>query len=60
MPTLSTCEVAKKSFEGEKDMLVATLDVLKASIRRPVGMSNVLMTESIDVVINHLESGEKV
>ena len=59
-PTLSTCEVAKKSFVGEKERLVATLGVLNASINRPVGTSNVRMTESNDVVISQRESGEKV
>jgi hypothetical protein len=41
-------------------MLVATLAVRKASIRRPEGMSNVLIIESSDVVISHRESAEKV
>ena len=41
-------------------MLVATLDVRNASIKRPVGTSKVRMTESIPVAINHLESGENV
>jgi hypothetical protein len=45
---------------GENDMLVATLAVRKASIRRPEGMSNVLIKESSDVVISHRESEEKV
>jgi hypothetical protein len=45
---------------GENDMLVATLAVRKASIRRPEGMSNVLIMESSDVVISHRESEEKV
>jgi len=40
-------------------MLVATVDVRKASIRRPVGMSNVLIIESSDVVMSHRESDEK-
>lgn len=39
-------------------MLVATLDVRKASINRPVGMSKVRITESNDVAINHRESDE--
>jgi len=34
--------------------------VRKASTRRPVGISNVLIVESKDVAINHLESGENV
>jgi len=34
--------------------------VRNASTRRPVGISNVLMVESRDVAINHLESGENV
>ena len=41
-------------------MLVATLDVRKRSISRPVGMSNVRMMESMEVVTSHLESGENV
>jgi hypothetical protein len=41
-------------------MLVATLAVRKASIRRPEGMSNVLIIESSDVVMSHRESEEKV
>jgi hypothetical protein len=41
-------------------MLVARLDVLKASIKRPVGISNVRIMESRDVVTSHLESGENV
>jgi hypothetical protein len=41
-------------------MLVATLGVRNASISWPVGRSNVLMTESRDVVTSHLESGENV
>ena len=43
---------------GEKDRLVATLEVRKRSIKRPVGTSNVRMMESIEVVTSHLESGE--
>lgn len=39
-------------------MLVATLDVRNASMRRPVGTSYVRMIESSEVVINHRESGE--
>ena len=58
-PTLSTWAVAKKSLVGENDMLVATVDVRKASIRRPVGMSKVLIIESSDVVMSHRESDEK-
>ena len=45
---------------GENDTLVATLEVRKASMRRPVGISNVRMIESSDVVISHRASGEKV
>jgi len=59
-PTLSTCEVARKSFVGENEMLVGTLGVLNASINRPVGMSNVRMMESRDATTNQRESGEKV
>jgi len=59
-PTLSTCEVAKKSFVGENERLVATLGVLNASINRPVGISNVRMTESRDAATSQRESGEKV
>jgi len=59
-PTLSTWAVARKSFEGENDILVATLEVRNASIKRPVGTSNVRITESKAVVTNHRESGEKV
>lgn len=59
-PTLSTCEVARKSFVGENVMLVATLDVRNRSIILPVGMSNVRIIESIEVVTSHLESGENV
>ena len=59
-PKLSTCAVARKSFEGENDTLVATLVVRNASIKRPVGTSNVRMTESKAVATNHRESGEKV
>ena len=58
MPTLSTCAVAKKSFVGENAILVATLGVLNASIKRPVGTSNVRITESSEVVTSHRESGE--
>ena len=50
--------MARKSLVGENEMLVATLGVLNASIRRPVGMSNVLIMESSDDAINHLESEE--
>lgn len=57
-PTLSTCAVARKSFVGENAILVATLDVRKASIRRPVGTSYVRMIESNDVVTSQRESGE--
>lgn len=57
-PKLSMCDVARKSLVGEKDRLVATLEVLKASIKRPVGTSNVLMMESSELVTSHLESGE--
>lgn len=57
-PTLSTCAVARKSLVGENAMLVATLDVRKASMRRPVGTSNVLMVESRDAATSHLASGE--
>src|ERR1700690_3342563 len=60
MPTLSTCAVAKKSFVGEKERLAATLDVRNASIRRPVGTSNVRIIESREVVTNQRESGENV
>jgi len=59
-PTLSTCEVAKKSFVGENERLVATLGVLNASINRPVGISNVRMTECRDAATSQRESGEKV
>lgn len=45
---------------GENVMLVATLDVRNRSIILPVGMSNVRMIESIEVVTSHLESGENV
>lgn len=45
---------------GEKDILVATLDVRNASMRLPVGTSNVRMTESSDVVISQRESNENV
>jgi hypothetical protein len=58
IPTLSTCAVARKSPVGENEILVATLVVRNTSIKRPVGMSNVLMIESRDDVINHLESEE--
>lgn len=44
---------------GEKVRLVAIELVLKASTKRPVGMSNVRITESREAVINHLESCEK-
>lgn len=57
---LSTCDVAKKSLVGENETLVATLAVRKASIRRPEGISNVRIIESIDVAMSHLEFGEKV
>lgn len=59
-PTLSVCDVARKSFVGENATLVATLGVRKASMSRPVGMSKVRMMVSSDVVTSHLESGEKV
>lgn len=59
-PTLSTCEVAKKSFVGEKERLVVTLGVLNASINRPVGISNVRMMESRAAATSQRESGEKV
>ena len=52
--------MARKSFEGENDTLVATLEVRNASIKRPVGTSNVRITESKAVATNHRESGEKV
>ena len=60
MPTLSTCEVARKSFVGENERLVATLGVLNALINRPVGISNVRMMESRDAATSQRESGEKV
>ena len=41
-------------------MLVATLEVRNASISRPVGISNVRITESREEVTSHRESGEKV
>lgn len=56
MPTESTCDDARKSPVGEKDMLVATLGVRKASISWPVGISKVLIMESREVAISHLES----
>ena len=59
-PTLSTCEVAKKSPVGEKDTLVATLAQRKASISLPVGISNVRIVESREVAISQRESGENV
>lgn len=59
-PTLSVCDVARKSFVGENATLVAILGVRKASMSRPVGMSKVRMIESSDVVTSHRESGEKV
>ena len=59
-PRLSTCDVARKSFVGENEMLVATLDVRKRSISLPVGMSKVRITESSDVVMSHRASGENV
>lgn len=45
---------------GENDRLVATLDVRKASINRPVGMSKVRIIESKELVTSQRESGEKV
>jgi hypothetical protein len=60
IPTLSTCAVARKSLVGENEMLVATLDVRNASIRRPVGTSKVLITESRELATSQRESGEKV
>lgn len=59
-PTLSTWEVAKKSFTGENAILVAILGVRNASIKPPVGMSNVRITESRDVDTIQRESGENV
>jgi hypothetical protein len=59
-PRLSTWAVARKSPVGENVTDVAIELVRKASTRRPVGISNVLMVESRDVAINHLESGENV
>lgn len=56
---LPTCAVARKSEVGEKERLVATVGVRKASTSWPVGMSNVRMTESWEVVMTHRESGEK-
>lgn len=41
-------------------MLVATLEVRNASIKRPVGTSKVRTTESRHVAISQRESGEKV
>ena len=58
-PTLSTWLVARKSPVGEKVMDVATLAVLKASTSWPVGMSNVRIIESVDVVSSQRESFEK-
>lgn len=57
-PKLSICDVARKSLVGENERLVATLEVLKASIKRPVGTSNVRMIESSELVTSHRESGE--
>jgi len=57
-PTLSTCAVAKKSFAGENAILVAILGVRNASIKPPVGISNVRITESRDVDTIQRESGE--
>jgi len=59
-PVLSTQVMARKSFEGEDNILVATLEVQNASIKRPVSTSNVHITESKAVTTNHRESGEKV
>ena len=57
-PTLSTWAVARKSFVGENAILVATLGVRNASIKLPVGTSNVRMIESSDVDTIQRESGE--
>jgi hypothetical protein len=59
-PTLSTCEVAKKSPVGEKVTLAATLAHRKPSRSLPVGMSNVRIVESREVAISQRESGENV
>ena len=45
---------------GEKERLVGTLEVLNASISRPVGISNVRITASRDAATSQRESGEKV
>ena len=58
-PRLCTCAVARKSPVGEKAILTAKVGVRKASIKRPVGRSNVRMTESWLQTTSHLESAEK-
>ena len=52
--------MARKSFVGEKERLVATLGVLNASISRPVGISNVRIMLSMDAATSQRESGENV
>lgn len=59
MPTLSACAVARKSLVGEKSKLVAMLGVRKASIRIPVGISNVRIMQSTAVATSHRASDEK-
>jgi len=59
MPRESTWAEARKSPVGEKDRLVATLEVRNASISWPVGISNVRIIESKEVVTSHRESWEK-
>jgi hypothetical protein len=56
MPREPTWAEARKSPVGEKDKLVATLEVRNASISWPVGISNVRIIESKEVVTSHRES----
>jgi len=60
MPRESTWAEARKSPVGEKDKLVATVEVRNASISLPVGISYVRIIESREVVISHRESWENV
>jgi hypothetical protein len=59
-PTLSACAVARKSLDGENEMLVATLLVRNASMRSPLGISKVRMMESKEDATSQRESGENV
>ena len=60
MPTLSTRAVGKGPPVGGKPGLVARPTVLKVSANHPVGTLIARSIDSIEVVMNHRESEEKI